>query len=125
MDGAEQLCCCMQAAGNIFVSSWAGKDVEQDATHGPFNLMLRLLIELSSGIVVPVSEGAAKDFDPDNTPFQINGHVQAFSVQKQTASSTLVQVRVLSSATMATSCGKHWFAEFQQWLDSNMPQKQE
>lgn len=79
----------------VLVCAWAGKSVEEQVTHGPFNLMLRLVVELASGVVVPVGKVAAAELDQAFTPFQSNhGVVQAFAVQKQTSSNTTVSVRI-------------------------------
>lgn len=77
----------------LLVCAWAGKSVEEQVTHGPFNLMLRLAVELTNGVVVPVGKAAAEELDDMFTPFQSNhGVVQAFAVQKQTATNTVVTV---------------------------------
>ena len=77
----------------LLVCAWAGNSVEEQATHGPFNLMLRLVVELASRVVVPVSAAAADELDQSCTPFQSNhGVVQAFAVQKQTSANTTVAV---------------------------------
>lgn len=72
------------------------------AMHGPFNLMFRLLVELCSGIIIPVSEDAAKALDKERLPFQSStGHMESLSVSKQTAVET--QIQVLTDSVLYTA----------------------
>jgi hypothetical protein len=78
----------------LFVCAWAGADVEEKVMHGPFNLMLRLMIELSNGVLLPASPQAARELDPDQIPFQsLSGICEELAVERQTASNTRLSVR--------------------------------
>jgi hypothetical protein len=70
---------------------WAGKDVEELTMHPPFNLSLRLLVEMASEVLVVT--GADKDFKPELKPFATGkGHTERYSVQRHAAANTAVTV---------------------------------
>lgn len=75
----------------MYVAAWAGSDVEKVKMHAPFNLCLRLLIELCDCVVIPMSN--AETFDESKKPFQSGeGITEDFAVQEQTSSTTAVEV---------------------------------
>lgn len=75
----------------IYVAAWAGAEVMEIQMHAPFNLCLRLLMELCDSIVIPVSDAAS--FDESKKPFQSGeGITEDFAVQEQTSSKTMVEV---------------------------------
>ena len=75
----------------MYVAAWAGSDVEKVKMHTPFNLCLRLLIELCDSVVIPMSN--AETFDESKKPFQSGeGITEDFAVQEQTSSTTAVEV---------------------------------
>jgi hypothetical protein len=87
--------CDLQGGLTLFVCAWAGEDVEKQATYGPFSLMLRLIIELSNGVLFPASSKVARELDPEQIPFQtLSGVCEEFAVQRQAASNTSVLVRI-------------------------------
>jgi hypothetical protein len=75
----------------MFVFIWAGKDVDELSMHPPFNLSLRLLLELAPRVAFVT--GADTDFDPDMKPYATGaGHIERYSVQRHAASNTSVTV---------------------------------
>ena len=75
----------------MFVFAWGGQDFARKDMHPPFNLMLRLLVELRSGIIFPVSQAAAKELDKESVPFQSGNDEKAtLTVSKQTATETQI-----------------------------------
>jgi hypothetical protein len=87
----------------VFVCVWPGDDMARQTMHPPFNLCVRLLLELACDVLVPVSAKAAAALDMAHTPFSTGtGYVQKFSVQKRTAQHTGVRVRErIDSISMA------------------------
>jgi hypothetical protein len=86
---------CLQDEKVVFVAAWAGPDVEEVQMHAPFNLLLRLLMELSGGILLPTSPAAARALDDAKKPFHTGtGFIQDFSVQRHTSANTTVTVRI-------------------------------
>lgn len=92
----------------MYIAAWAAPDVTTLELHPPYNLFLRLLIELCSDIVVlpgPVCVAepgcgnaaalAARTFDPEALPCSTGtGYTSDCKVVMQTASNTEVQVRL-------------------------------
>lgn len=81
----------VQLDERVYVFAWAGRDVETVEAHAPFQLTLRMLIELCGAVIMPVSSGAT--FDAACKPFCSGvGTHEDCSVAKHTASNTSVQV---------------------------------
>jgi hypothetical protein len=81
---------CVQEE-TMYVFIWAGKDVEESTMHPPFNLSLRLLLELTPHIAFLT--GSDMDFDPEMKPFATGaGHTERYSVQRHAAANTTVAV---------------------------------
>lgn len=75
----------------MYVAAWAGPEVEKVQVHAPFNLCLRLLIELCNSVVIALS--GVESFDESKKPFQSGeGITEDFAVQEQTSSTTIVEV---------------------------------
>jgi hypothetical protein len=78
----------------MYVAAWAGAEVHDVQMHAPFNLCLRLLIELCDCVVITLSDAAS--FDESKKPFQSGeGITEDFAVQEHTSSTTQVAVRSL------------------------------
>jgi hypothetical protein len=89
--------CDSKGTLTLLVCAWAGEDVEKQASYGPFSLMLRLIIELSNGVLLPAPPQVARELDPQQFPFQtFNCVYEEFAVQRQAASNTKVSVRTHS-----------------------------
>lgn len=75
----------------MYIAAWAGRDVEKVQMHAPFNLCLRLLIEICDAVVIPLSDAAS--FDELKKPFQSGeGITVDFAVEEQTSSKTALKV---------------------------------
>ena len=83
----------------MYVGVWAGQDVQDLNMHPPYNLCLRLLLELTSHVLVLPPSGGADVFDPQALPCNTGtGYTVKCAVKRHAASNTIVLCAQLLAA---------------------------